>query len=313
MAKSVNRITAKQVQTLGAGLHRDGDGLLLKVEPSGSRRWLLRVSIAGKRTELGLGSATEVGLAEARHKASEMREKARAGVNPAAERRAAVAQAKALGVTFEEAFHRFWKLKAPTLSNGKHSKQWGSTLETYAYPTIGRRPVSEVTTSEIVEILEPIWHEKPETASRVLQRLHAVFEASIALGLRQLANPTTGVKRLLGPQNCTGGHFRSLSYAEVPKFMAWLRASDSDGFVTRLAVEFSVLTAARSGEVRGARWSEIKSDCEAVAWRIPAVRMKSRKEHVVPLQGRCVEILDQISALSGNGTSSFPAVVTVTS
>ena len=301
MARQVNRLTAKQVPTLPAGLHRDGDGLLLKVEPSGSRRWLLRIAISGgKRREVGLGSASTVTLADARQKATEIRAQVRAGIDPVSERRAQREAAAVRGSTFADAAEEFLRHKLPTLSNAKHRDQWVSTLDTYVLPFIGARPVGEVETSEIIDVLAPIWHEKGETARRILQRIEAVFETSIALGQRSTASPTVGVKRILGRSKDRPENWRSLDWREVPRLVAALRIEKPTGSITRRALELVILTAARSGEVRGARWDEF--DLGEKLWIIPEWRMKARREHRVPLSERACEIVGDaaISAISGD-------------
>lgn len=301
MGRQIERLTAKQVATLGAGLHRDGDGLLLKVEPSGARRWLLRLAVGGgKRREMGLGSASTVTLTEARAKAAEIRAQVRSGIDPVSERRAQREAADAGGTTFADAAESFLIHKLATLTNSKHKAQWISTLDTYVLPFIGDRPVSEVQTSEIIDILAPIWHEKAETARRVLQRLEAIFETSIALGHRTAASPCVGVKRILGRSQDRPENWRALPWREVPKLVAALRADAHRGVITRRCLEFTILTASRSGEVRGARWDEF--DLGEKLWTVPDYRMKARREHRVPLSDRACEIAGDaaISATVGD-------------
>jgi integrase len=208
-------------------------------------------------------------------------------------------------VTFQHAFETFFEVKQKSLSNAKHLKQWPSTIETYVFPKIGHRVIADVTAAEIVELLQPIWWEKPETARRVLQRVRAVFDAAIVLGQREKANPCTGLSSLLGTNHQDSEHHRALPYTEVPGLIETLRGSAAEP-VTKLAFEWLILTATRSGETRGAAWSEI--DEANALWVIPKQRMKKgRREHIVPLSDRCLAIAVEARALNPESALLFPA------
>ena len=196
-------------------------------------------------------------------------------------------------------------MRRPTWSNPKHAAQWENTLRTYAHPVIGRKPVDEVTTSDVLAILVPIWTSKPETASRVRQRLETVLDWSVARGWRGDNPAAKAILRVLPRISRLKGHHTALPYSEVPDALGQVRESTADP-VTRLSFEFLVLTASRSGEVRLARWEEMK--LEESTWEIPAERMKARRQHRVPLTGRCLEILAQAQELDGqDGSLVFPA------
>ena len=202
--------------------------------------------------------------------------------------------------TFAEAASSVIELRRPIWSNPKHAAQWESTLATYAFPAIGNRPVDRITSGDVLAILTPIWTAKHETASRVRQRMETVFDWTIATGWR-LDNPAgKAVLRALPRTSKLKSHHRSLPYGEVPEALRRVGESAADP-VTRLSFEFLVLTAARSGEVRKATWSEI--DLKSVTWTVPEERMKARREHRVPLSGRCLEILAEARELNRRGRS----------
>jgi len=293
------RLTAKEVQKLPVGLHGDGGGLQLAVEPNGRRRWILRVTIAGKRYSRGLGPYPVVSLDAAREKAMDIRRAARDGRDLSLERR----RAKARAVTFRQAFEIFFALKRKGLSNAKHVMQWPSTMATYVFPRIGNMPVAEVRHADVLVVLEPIWFDKPETAKRVLQRMEAVFKSAILRGYREKASPCIGISQELGTRHHEVQHHRALPYTEVPAFIATLREC-SAAPATKLAFEWLILTATRSGETRGAAWSEI--DEAQALWTIPKQRTKGRQAHAVPLPQRCLEILAQARALNPGSALLFP-------
>lgn len=293
-------LTAAFVDKVRApGRYGDGNGLYLVVDPSRASRWVLRVQSNGRRRDVGLGGAKNVSLGEARDLAHEVRRKARAGLDPVAARRA-----EREGVpTFETCATIVHAAHLKTWRNAKHTKQWLSTLETYAYPTIGKRPVNKVETADILKILLPIWIEKPETARRVLQRLRTVLDHSTAAGHRSGENPCRLAVIGLPKQGDTVEHFAALPYAELPKFIPRLRAADCSDTI-KLALELLILAATRSGEVRGATVDEF--DTEAKLWTIPAARMKAEKEHVVPLSDRAIEIFEAARTLAPDSKLLFP-------
>lgn len=283
-----NQLTASKLAKLPQGKHIDGNGLILVVGPGGtSRRWVWRGAISGRgdtRKEYGLGSIDVLSLGEARKRATEFRTMARAGICPAEER----ARQRGLSLPFEEAAERVWQETiVPTASNGKHVAQWITTLRTYATPIIGKKPLGEVTRADIVRVLQPVWVEKAETARRVKQRLTAVFEAARVHGWYEGLNPVEGVERALARQRDRVQHHAAIPIDEAPAAYARLAAIDSVG---SRALRFLILTAARSGELRGARWNEI--DIEAAEWRVPAARMKAGREHIVPLSAEALALLE---------------------
>ncbi|BAZ94290.1 integrase [Thiohalobacter thiocyanaticus] len=297
MPKRAKELGAAEVRRLNKpGLNPVGGvaGLYLQVAESGARSWILRVTVGSKRRDIGLGGYPDVPLAQAREKAREMREQIREGVDPVLQRKAArdaliAAQAKV--ITFDEAARRFIKAKAQEFRNPKHTAQWETTLQAYASPVIGRLPVDAVTLPHIVQILEPIWTEKTETATRLRGRIESVLSWATVSGFRSGDNPARWRGNLDAVLPKPGKlrqvqHFRALPWAEAPAFMAALR--EREGVGSR-ALEFLILTAGRSGEVRGATWEEI--DLEARTWTVPAERMKAQREHVVPLCPDAVKLL----------------------
>jgi integrase len=305
--RTSNRLTALAVdRQRKPGLYADGAGLTLVVTDKGVKRWELRAMAQGRRRQLGLGVYPKVSLEAARRKAAGLRNALRDGdAVPAARQPRPAASPDAAGpVTFRAAFESYFELKAPQLSNPKHAAQWRSTLETYVFPTIGATPVAVVTAAEIIDILKPIWNDKPETAKRVLQRMRVVFEAAIVRGDRTSAAPTTGVATVLGARRRSGQqHHAALPYVEVPALIDRLRQLQGRA-ATRLAFELLILTAARSGEVRLATWPEF--DRAAALWIIPPERMKARAPHVVPLCDRALAILDQARCVYPDSALVFP-------
>ena len=292
-------LTAAIVRTTGPGRYCDGQGLYLFVQPSGTRSWVQRLVVRGRRQELGLGSAQLVPLAEAREKALAHRKLAREGGDPLAEKRRAERTP-----TFAQAAVRVLEQKRAGWQSSRHAQSWLTSLERYAFPRIGGRLVSEVTGADVMEVLTPIWHEKAQTARRVRQRIRAVLEWAVAMELR-LDNPCDRVRPVLGPQRNIVEHMRALPHQDVPAAVAAVRASKA-AEVVKLAFEFLVLTAARWGEVRGAEWIEI--DAAGGVWTIPATRMKAKRAHRIPLSRRAVEIVDT-ARTHGDGSSPlvFPA------
>ena len=290
------RMTTGFVRSAGPGRYCDGQGLYLYVQSSGTRSWVQRLVIHGRRRDIGLGSAQLVPLADAREKALVNRKMAREGGDPLAEKRRLASMP-----TFAEAARRVLEQKRAGWREGRHPQSWWTSLERYAFPRIGARLVSEVTSAEVLDVLTPIWHVKAQTARRVRERIRAVLEWAVAMELRS-DNPCDRIRPVLGPQQAALEHMRALPHQDVPAAIARVRAS-SGADVAKLALEFLVLTAARWGEVRGAEWVEI--DDRGAVWTIPAVRMKAKRRHRVPLPGRAVEILDAARAL-GDGPLVFP-------
>jgi integrase len=281
------RLKAKDLDKLLPGIHEDGGGLRFNVETTGARRWTLRVTIKGKRHHRGLGPYPLVTLDAARDNAIDIRRAARDGRDLAKERKQEAARA----TTVRQAFDNFFENKRKELEGSRHLLQWTSQMRDYVFPKIGSKPVGDVTHHDVLEVLEPIWFEKPETAKRVLRRLALVFKSAILRGQRDRANPCDGVAQELGRHHQDVEHHRALPYKEVPDFIKLLRATQAR-LATKLGFEWLILTATRSGETRMARWAEI--DAEAAIWSIPAVRMKMNRPHLVPLPARCLEILREV-------------------
>ena len=291
-------LSAAFVRSAPPGRHADGNGLYLFVQPTGTRSWVQRLVVRGRRRELGLGAAALVSLAEARELALANRKLARSGGDPLSEKR------RAEGVpTFAEASGRVLEQKRGGWRGKWHAQNWWNSMERYAFPRIGRRPISEVNTADVLEILTPIWHVKAETARAVRQRIRSVLEWAIAMDLRA-DNPCDRVLLVLGPQNDIVRHRLALPHKDVAGAIETVRASGSGQPAVRLAFEFLVLTAARSGEVRQATWDEI--DTADAVWTISAARMKAKREHRVPLCRRALEILDAARTLGDGNSLVFP-------
>lgn len=280
------------------GKYFDGYGLYLLIRPNGSRFWLQRITIRNKRCEIGLGAATLVPLVEAREQAIENYKIARSGGDPISTRK----QEKAI-LTFEEAAREVYRIHKPTWKNPKHAAQFISTLETYAFPRIGKIRISDVTANDILSVLTPIWNEKHETAKRLRQRIGLVLKWAIAKGWR-LDNPADNVNQALPKVTRQKNHRKALPYAQVADCIRTVQKSNA-GITTKLAIEFLILTASRSGEVRGAQWSEI--DIEQAVWEIPAERMKMKRPHRVPLCDRAIAILQAAKAYNDQSELIFPA------
>ena len=290
-------LSAAFVRSAPPGRHADGNGLYLFVQPTGTRSWVQRLVIRGRRRELGLGAATLVPLAKARELALANRMLARSGGDPLSEKR------RVQGVpTFAEAAQRVLEQKRDGWRGRWHAQTWIRSMERYAFPRIGNRPMSEVNTADVLEILTPIWHVKAETARAVRQRIRSVIEWAIALDMRS-DNPCDRVLPVLGPQNDIVTHRQALPHRDVAAAIETVRAGSAQPAV-KLAFEFLVLTASRSGEVRGAQWAEI--DTTDHVWTLSAQRMKAKREHRVPLCGRALEILDVARALGDGTPHVFP-------
>ena len=291
-------LSAAFIRSAPPGRHADGNGLYLFVQPSGTRSWIQRLLVRGRRRELGLGSLVLVPLAEAREKALVNRKLARQGGDPLWEKRRTQAVP-----TFAEAAMRVLEQKRAGWRNPRHSREWISSLSRFAFPRIGKMPVSEVTSADVLEILTPLWHRKVETARRVRQRLRAVLEWAVAMEFR-IDNPCDRIGPVLGPQQDVTEHMQALPHREVAAVIRTVRASPALP-AARLAFEFLVLTAARWGEVRWAEWEEI--DRDGRVWTVPARRAKTNRRHRVPLCGRALEILEAAQAL---GEGAGPLVFT---
>jgi len=263
------------------GRHLDGGGLYLHIRPGGSRQWVLRLTVRNRRRDISLGPVDVVTLEEARETALRMRREAASGLDPVEERR----KASTASPTFREAAEGYHRSHILTTSkNGKHQWQWIRTLELHAFPHFGDMTVDEITAADVMRALEPVWLKHPETAGRVKQRISTVMEWAIASGHRTAADPTTGIERTLPRRKRKVEHFRALPYAAIPAL--WTRLLAVEG-IGAPAVRFLILTAARSGEVRGMTWNEI----DGAVWSVPASRMKAGRPHRVPLSKPALGII----------------------
>lgn len=285
----MGKLTALKVKALTEpGSYVDGDGLMLVIGSGGAARWKLRATIAGKRRDVGVGPLKVLSLADARAKAAELRRQIALGLDPIAERKKVVDPIP----TFKEAAGRVHEEQKAGWKNGKHQDQWINTLTTYAFPKLGKRLVSEIEGPLIREVLLPIWLSKPETARRVRQRIAAVLDWSYAKGYRPTEAPLRSLSKALPRQPRKDGHFAALPFTDVPALIGRLGERSSAG---RLALEALILTVARSGEIRGARWSEV--DLDAELWSIPAERMKMGRTHHVPLSAQAIDVFRRAEAL----------------
>lgn len=313
VARTVERLTPKQVSNAkpraddNSILLADGGNLYLQCtrgkEGHIRRSWLFRYELDGRRREMGLGALHTVGLAEARERARALRQQLLDRTDPLDFReqaeRAKLAE-KGRTITFRQCAKSYIALHEDSWKNNKHRAQWDSTLETYAYPVIGDMCVRDVDSASIMKVIEPLWGTKTETASRVRGRIEAILDYATASGFRTGDNPARHVVAALPKRSRVQKvkHHAALPYQELPQFMAELRHRQS---TSARALEFTILTAARTGEVIGAMWPEV--DLRAETWSVPAARMKAGKPHTVPLRERAVEIL---RGLTHRGDRIFP-------
>ena len=296
----MGNLTALKVKaTLKPGRYQDGDGLMLLVKPTGARSWVLRAQVDGRRRDFGLGAGKDLSLAEAREKAAAIRKSFRGGADPVAIKRAEKAARKMIP-TFREAAETLHGELDASWRNDKHKDQWISTLKAYAFPTLGDVRIDHVDAPAIRDLLLPIWLNKPVTARRVRQRIGSVLDWAYSKGFRASEAPMRSVGKGLPKQPQGGAHFTAMPYPDVPALMKRLAATDSAG---RLALRFAILTAARSGEVRGATWDEI--DLNAGVWTIPGTRMKAGRTHIVPLSPASIDVLERASKLRASRSGAI--------
>jgi integrase len=300
----IGKLTSLSVrQARRRGLYGDGGGLFLPVSESGAKSWVFRFKKADRLRVMGLGPAHTITLAEARDRARECRKLRLDGIDPIEARRAERAQAKldaAKAVTFAECADAYITAHKAGWRNPKHAAQWPATLATYVNPTFGELPVQAIDTALVTRVMEPIWTKKPETASRVRGRIESILDWATARGYRQGENPARWrghLENLLPRRSKVRRveHHAALPYSELSAFMLALRQQEG---VAARALEFTILTAARTGEVIGARWEEI--NIAERLWSVPAERMKAGREHRVPLCGKALEIVEEMRAIGGN-------------
>ena len=298
MARQQRRLSALQVTKLTKpGMYGDGGGLTLQITPTGVKSWLFRYMVAGKPYGMGLGPTHTVSLAEARQKALDARKLLIEGINPLTAKKQsqiAAALASARMMTFDQCAEAYILAHKASWKNAKHAGQWTNTLNTYASPVLGHLPVAEIDTGLVVKCLSPIWESKTETASRLRGRIESVLGWATTSGYRTGENPARWKGHLenllatISKSSRTKNH-PSLPWQRIGGFMSALRAREG---VSARAVEFVILTACRSGEVRGARWAEF--DTAGKVWTIPAERMKAKREHQVPLSDAALALLESI-------------------
>lgn len=282
-------LTAIKVKALTIpGRYGDGNGLYLQVRESGRKSWLFRYKIGGRARAKGLGSVGDVSLAEAREKAAECRRMLRRGVDP-------LEVSATPTVAFADVARLYIAAHEPTWRNAKHRQQWHNTLDTYALPLLAAKSVDSIDVGDVLRVIEPIWHTKPETASRLRGRIEAILDYAAARDWRQGSNPARWrgrIQRLLPPRPKVQRvrHHAALSWQEMPGFMAELKLQRC---LAASALGFTILTAARTGEVIGMRAAEVSGD----VWTVPAVRMKAGREHRVPLSEQAKDLLS--SEMSG--------------
>ena len=317
--RSTKKLTAAKINgNLAAGKYHDGGGtgLFLRVEPNGSRRWLQRTTINGKRREIGLGSPPTVSLSAARESAYKNKRDIREGLNPLTKKKD-----NAPTLTFKEAANLYIEVKRSEFTNEKHKKQWFTTLNTYAYPKLGKLPVGEILVNDVLETLKPIWTTKTETASRLRGRIEAVLSWATVSGYRNGDNPARwkgNLSELLPKPSkiASKKRYPALQMYDAPRWWAELIQKETIG---AKALQFITLNASRSGEVRGMQWDELNMGqektnldaayCDAATsatWIIPASRMKSKKEHRVALTSESVALLGSLSQ-SKNCPLVFPS------
>jgi integrase len=298
MVRRQQRLSALQVAKLSKpGLYGDGGGLTLQITTTGAKSWLLRYMVAGKPFGMGLGPTHTVSLAEARQKALDARKLLIEGINPLVAKRQnqiAGALASAKMMTFDQCAEAYILAHKAGWKNAKHADQWTNTLNTYASPVFGHLPVAEIDTGLVVKCLSPIWESKTETASRLRGRIESVLGWATTSGYRTGENPARWkghLDNLLATisKSSRTKHHPSLPWQRIGAFMSALRAREG---VSARAVEFAILTACRSGEVRGAKWTEV--DTVGKVWTIPAERMKAKREHEVPLSDAALALLESM-------------------
>jgi integrase len=292
------KLTKKLVENLGAGRHGDGNGLYLVVDPSGARRWIVRVVVKGAknkkgaplRTDFGLGGADIVTINQARERALEYRRMAKQGLNPRFKVQREVP-------TFQEFAQQVHIERMPTWKNAKHGQQWINNLRNYAFPKIGRMPLDSIDQPEVMMCLSPIWTEKHETARRLSQRIKTVLDVAKSKGFRSGENPVTAIKDagVLPKVKAKPKHHKAMRWQDVPAFYADLKSRKA---MSANALRFTCLTGSRTSEVLGMRWNEINFD--AWLWTCPIERMKTGEEHRVPLTDEMLSIIEPLQAMKSD-------------
>ena len=298
-----NELTALKIKKLTIpGRYADGNNLYLEVDKSGARRWTLRVTILGRRRDMGLGGISTVSLEEARELAYQYRKIARSGGDPILERQ----KNRGLQTTLIYCTKKVHAINLPTWKNEKFAKQWLSSLEHHVFPTIGKLPISQVTSADILRVLTPIWNTKGDTAKKIKQRLRMIIKWARAQGYFQGDDPVELAEQALPKQLKSDDHHKSLEFEKLPEMISNLRKSKIS-LPTKLALEFTILSACRTSEVLNAKWEEI--DLTKLIWSIPSERMKGGKVHQVPLTDRMTVILNDCKKLKTNNDLLFPSEI----
>lgn len=292
------RLTAKTVQHAPPGKHADGDGLTLVVKSSGTRSWVVRLTVDGKQRDIGIGGYPGVSLADARLRASEMRADTIEGNDPVGGERTGAAP------TFAAAAKIVHEMNLPRWRNEQAANEWLASLERYAFGRFGNVPLQRIERSDIIAVLSPIWTTKPETARRVRQRIRKVMQYGMAHGWVEINPAGEAIDGALPSMPKVQNHQRALPYSEVPAALDKIAQSQASE-ASKLCLRFLVLTAVRSGEARGARWAEI--DSENATWTIPAERMKANGEHRVPLSRQALDTLESARTLDDGSGLIFPS------
>ena len=292
-------LSATRVRALNApGRYSDGGGLHLYISKAGRKSWVLRITIDGRRRDIGLGGYPSVSLALAREKASDNRGPVAEGRDPVAEKHAPAMP------TFREATYVVHEENKPRWCNPRHIAGWIQTLERHAMPALGNKPLNRIDRGEVLQVLTPIWATRPETARRVRQRMRTVFKWAMAYGFLESNPAGEAIDGALRPMPKVKAHFRALAYQDVGSALDKVEASQAS-IAAKLCFRFLVLTAARSCEARGATWDEI--ELEDQVWRIPSHRMKANKDHRVPLCRQALELLQEVHSLRDESGLVFPS------
>lgn len=286
-----NVLTQMKARNLGPGKHFDGQGLMLVKSRKDAGKWMLRIVVEGKRREMGLGRWPDVSIAEARESASQARKKLRGGTDPVAERRKAKRKIKRMSVA--DAVQGCFEARQAELKGDGKAGRWLSPLKTHVLPKIGTLAIEDIDQHELKRILEPIWHEKPDTARKAMNRINLTLKHAAALDLNVDLQAVMKAQALLGKRRHVVKHIPSLPYQEAPAFYQHLTTLT---FRSALALRFLMLTVARTSEVRFATYAEINGD----VWPIPAERTKTGNEHKVPLTGEALSVIDQAQSETGS-------------
>ncbi len=293
------KLSATRVKALrDPGRYSDGDGLHLFVSKRGTKSWVQRITVDGRRRDIGLGGYPTVSLAQARKRASDNRETIGNGGDPVAEKH------RPSMPTFSEAAHTVHEANKPRWRNGSHTSAWIQTLERHAFPKIGSKPIDTIGCTDVLAVLTPIWSTKPETARRVRQRMRTIFKWAMANELTETNPAGEAIDGALPSMPKVKAHLRALPYQEVSSALKTVDASQTS-LASKHCLKFLVLTAARSGEARGATWEEI--DIEGATWAIPGSRMKAGTEHRVPLSSQAFDVLMLARELEDGSGLCFPS------